>query len=143
MVLVVAFHWYNPLVFIMNKRFNIDIETACDETVLHRTNYRNKKEYEDAILRTVELSQNHRILLSTHFSENSCTVRKRLDKILVYRKRHKGVALCTSIMTLLLCTGTLIGITPGVQAQANANSSIYDLIKDKQVVRYVKYTFLL
>ncbi len=76
MVLVVAFDWYNPLVFIMNKRFNIDIETACDETVLHRTNYRNKKEYADALLRTVELSQNHRILLSTHFSENSCTIRK-------------------------------------------------------------------
>ncbi|WMJ23086.1 M56 family metallopeptidase [Paludicola sp. MB14-C6] len=133
MVLVTAFHWYNPLVYIMANKFNADIETACDEAVLSRTNYRNKKDYANAILRTVELNQKQRILLSTHFSENSCTIRKRLDKILVYRKKNKGIILCFIITTLLLSAGSLVGFTPvSAQQQKQDASAIINNINNKQ-----------
>ena len=47
--IMLAMHWWNPLVWLCVKYINIDIEMACDEAVLAKIGRRNRGEYAEAL----------------------------------------------------------------------------------------------
>ena len=49
-----AMHWFNPLVHLMVRRANRDLEYACDDAVLRGTDIEFRKTYAKTILKTME-----------------------------------------------------------------------------------------
>ncbi len=49
-----AMHWFNPLVHLMVRRANRDLEYACDDAVLRGTDMEFRKTYAKTILKTME-----------------------------------------------------------------------------------------
>lgn len=89
-------YWFNPLVYIMSNRVNIDCELCCDESVLLDCSLRDKKEYALALIKSIKLSKNyHNSILTTEFSKTN--LEKRLDSI-IHKKSHNGV-----LIALILC----------------------------------------
>ena len=49
-----AMHWFNPLVYLMVRRANRDLEYACDDAVLRGMDLAFRKTYAKTILKTME-----------------------------------------------------------------------------------------
>ncbi|EGT4865546.1 M56 family metallopeptidase, partial [Clostridioides difficile] len=81
-------YWFNPLVYIMSNKVNLDCELCCDESVLTDCSLNDKKEYALALIKSIKLSNNYNSgILTTEFNKTS--LEKRLDSI-VKKKGKSG-----------------------------------------------------
>ncbi|EGT4593427.1 protease, partial [Clostridioides difficile] len=59
MLSVKIIYWFNPLVYIMSNKVNLDCELCCDESVLTECSLKDKKEYALALIKSIKLSKNY------------------------------------------------------------------------------------
>ncbi|MCC0680107.1 protease [Clostridioides sp. ES-S-0005-03] len=91
-------YWFNPLVYIMSNRVNIDCELCCDESVLNDCSLKDKKEYALALIKSIKLSKNYQSgILTTEF--NKTNLEKRLESIV--RKKGKSGIMISLILFIL------------------------------------------
>ncbi|HGM3509487.1 TPA: M56 family metallopeptidase [Clostridioides difficile] len=94
-------YWFNPIVYIMSNRINIDCELYCDESVLSDCSLRDKKEYALALIKSIKMSKNYPSgILTTEF--NKTNLEKRLDNI-IKKKGRRG----TFIALILICISSI------------------------------------
>lgn len=91
-VVITCLHWFNPLSWIMLKRFLEDMELACDSTALK--NITEPKEYAKAIL---SVSQGKAFFASAF---GNAKTRVRIENVLSYKKLTFISALATVIFTI-------------------------------------------
>ncbi|CZR73956.1 Regulatory protein BlaR1 [Clostridioides difficile] len=94
-------YWFNPLVYVMSNKVNLDCELCCDESVLADCSLKDKKEYALALIKSIKLSKNYNSkILTTEFSKTN--LEKRLDSI-VNSSFKKGI-----FIALILCLLSLV-----------------------------------
>ncbi|MBP3685355.1 MAG: M56 family metallopeptidase [Oscillospiraceae bacterium] len=81
--LMLAFHWFNPLVWVAYVCLCRDIELACDERVVQFMNVQERKEYSAALLKC---SANKAHFLSSPVAFGEVSVKNRILTILSYKK---------------------------------------------------------
>ncbi len=94
-------HWFNPLVYVMSNRINLDCELCCDESVLDGCRLKEKKEYALVLIKSIKLSKNYQSgVLTTEF--NKTNLEKRLNSI-VKKKGRSGIFICilVSIISII------------------------------------------
>ena len=95
-------YWFNPLVYIMSNKVNLDCELCCDESVLTDCSLNDKKEYALALIKSIKLSNNYNSgILTTEFNKTS--LEKRLDSI-VKKKGKSGILVLLILFTLFSVT---------------------------------------
>nr|WP_330384137.1 M56 family metallopeptidase [Clostridioides difficile] len=95
-------YWFNPLVYIMSNKVNLDCELCCDESVLTDCSLKDKKEYALALIKSIKLSKNYNSgILTTEFNKTS--LEKRLDSI-VKKKGKSGILVLLILITLFSVT---------------------------------------
>lgn len=95
-------YWFNPLVYIMSNRVNLDCELCCDESVLTERSLRDKKEYALALIKSIKLSKNYQSgILTTEFNKTSLEIR--LDSI-VKNKGRSGILMLLILICISLTT---------------------------------------
>ncbi|MGX9755763.1 M56 family metallopeptidase [Clostridioides difficile] len=95
-------YWFNPLVYIMSNRVNIDCELCCDESVLNDCSLKDKKEYALALIKSIKLSKNYQSgILTTEF--NKTNLEKRLESI-VKKKGKRGIMISLILFILFSVT---------------------------------------
>ncbi|EQJ58742.1 blaR1 peptidase M56 family protein, partial [Clostridioides difficile P32] len=95
-------YWFNPLVYVMSNKVNLDCELCCDESVLIDCSLKNKKEYALALIKSIKLSKNYNSgILTTEFNKTS--LEKRLDSI-VKKKGKSGILVLLILITLFSVT---------------------------------------
>ena len=100
-------HWFNPLVHILAKKANLDLENACDDTVLKGKNRLYRKEY-GTVLLEVLTEQSHRVPLSTGFSGKKKEMVRRFQNIVHPSPKRNGHVLIGCIaVALVLLTSSL------------------------------------
>ncbi len=90
-ILTTALHWYNPLVWLMLRRYFEDLELACDERVIAHMNPGEKREYAHAL---VNVAESRSAFVSAF---GGAKIRVRIENILSYR-----AATAVSIAALLV-----------------------------------------
>ncbi|MCI9974874.1 M56 family metallopeptidase [Clostridioides difficile] len=91
-------YWFNPLVYIMSNRVNLDCELCCDESVLSDCSIKDKKEYALALIKSIKLSKNYNSrILTTEFDKTN--LEKRLDSI-VKKKGRSGILIAILVFTI-------------------------------------------
>ncbi|MCC0683964.1 M56 family metallopeptidase [Clostridioides sp. ZZV14-6345] len=94
-----SLYWFNPFVYIMSKKIDVDCELCCDESVLSNCSLKEKKIYGMTLLHSIELSNfNDRGLLATEFNKSNLEVR--LENI-IKSKGKNGIMLGILIFIIL------------------------------------------
>ncbi|MFQ5389380.1 protease [Clostridioides difficile] len=89
-------YWFNPLVYVMSNKVNLDCELCCDESVIYNCSFNDKKEYALALIKSIKLSKEcNRGILLTDF--NRTNLEKRLESI-ISKKFKNGV-----FVAIILC----------------------------------------
>lgn len=120
LISVRAIHWFNPLVHIMAKYAEEDLEVICDSRVLRGETPEIKKNYMEAILKVADGSHQKSISLSTQFKGNKQTLKQRFEAIVNGHKKQKG--LVTFIM--ITCIGLLSGCVGITREEAKPSEEI-------------------
>lgn len=87
-LIVRCIHWFNPLVYMMNKEFSMDLEMACDEALAETLNENEKREYCNVLYRySIANSLSHSIY-NMALSPGGIRLKERFDSILGPNKKH-------------------------------------------------------
>lgn len=120
-LLAQSVHWFNPLVHILAKKANLDLENACDDTVLKGKDRLYRKAY-GTVLLDVLTNQTHAVPLSTHFIGRKEEMIGRFRNMINTAPKKKGYGfLCCVLVGMVLLTSTLYP-APAQAVSAGASS---------------------
>lgn len=98
LMLANAVHWFNPLVYLMVRQANRDVEFSCDARVCKGKDLAFRKTYSLYILNAMRRGK--QLALSAHLSEPAKQVKKRMGNILDSQKKKAGVMLLIAAVVL-------------------------------------------
>ncbi|MGO5027225.1 M56 family metallopeptidase [Candidatus Agathobaculum pullicola] len=98
-----AVHWFNPLVHLMARLAQEDIELACDDAVVRGMDVSARRAYGETILRAVEAQMKKRALVSC-FAGDKETLMRRFEGLFDNNVKRRGMALVVAAAVLV---GTL------------------------------------
>lgn len=133
-------YWFNPLVYIMSNRINIECELCCDESVLNDCSLKEKKEYALALIKSIKMSKNYQSgILTTEFSKTN--LEKRLESI-VKKKGRSGILI--AILVFMTSITSFIEVDAQVKVdksndETNSNSNEFLLNKTSDTIREIYY----
>lgn len=129
LLLVVAkgIHWFNPVVWMMQREAVIDMEMSCDERVIKNAGYDVKKAYTETLLSTIHRQYAGQTLLSTQFKGGKQIMKKRFQNILSGGKKRNGLLLFAGIAVMTMGLGMLVGCSVG-EPLANKAADAIDSI---------------
>lgn len=105
-------HWYNPLVWLMDKQAQKDIETACDEDVIKGKDDGFIDTYCNSIINMLRVPQTNRFIFSTGFASNKDIIINRFKNIYDKKIKSSGKAVIAFILVLCIFSSALISCTP-------------------------------
>lgn len=113
-------HWFNPLIWIMQKEAAMDMELSCDERVTQGAGLEMKKAYTETLLSTLHKGCGKSIVLSTGFYGGKQIMKKRFRNILRKTGKKNGVLVLVCAVTLTVCMGTLVGCSAVKEKEGSA-----------------------
>ena len=93
-----AMCWFNPLMWIANRRCSDDLELSCDETVLLDAKAHTRRQYADLLLRTVGDDRG----FTSCLSNSAKALQYRLKNVINPRKKLPGCVLIGLTFFLLV-----------------------------------------
>lgn len=114
--ILLCIHWFNPVLYLIGRKLNIDCELACDEAVLGVLTQEGKRAYGnillDAAQRNISAGRN---IPSVTLLERKEDLKDRLKGILQYKKKSGMKVLlscCTAVGLLFLSACGSIQLYP-------------------------------
>lgn len=122
-------HWFNPLLYLFNRKFNVDCELACDEAVMALLSEEGRKDYGNVLLDVAQKNlceesflgkspMMHKNIPTMTLVEEKCTLKERLCGIAHYHKRGIAIGLCSFVSFALFATVTIVCGAAGVQGSS-------------------------
>lgn len=116
-VIANAVHWFNPVIYWMQKEAVVDMELSCDETVIQGTGYEDRKAYTETLLSTLCRQHTRNTTLSTQFYGGKQVMKKRFKNILHRAQKKNGLL----VLVIAICTMLVLGSITGCSvAKENA-----------------------
>lgn len=119
---VLCIHWFNPLIYLFNRRFNVDCELACDELVMTLLSEEGREAYGNVLLDVAEkyfqekLSSIHRNIPAMTLLEEKRTLKERLGSIAQYHRKGLVIGIVSVIVLAVLIMAAVICGVSGVQS---------------------------
>lgn len=121
-------HWFNPVVFLMRKLADSDLEVSCDSKVVNGADIETRKQYSETILSCVHQEKLPCAVFSTHFYGGAKTLKKRFANILSTEKRGKGKVAFALVLILSFVLGGTVACTSAVPTEE-------DNVPDEEAIR--------
>ncbi|MGL6198445.1 MAG: M56 family metallopeptidase [Lachnospiraceae bacterium] len=120
--IAVCLHWFNPIVYLIGREINKNCELACDEAIIKRMDIREKYDYGDTLLATINPDGGHsNTVISITLNEDARLLKERLDAIMNFRKKSAIISILTLILTVgIFCGVTFIGAYVGADSTINS-----------------------
>ena len=104
-----AVHWFNPIIWIMQKEAVIDMELSCDERVTQGTSFELRKAYTETLLSMLHKQCVRKTVLSTQFYGGTKIMKKRFKNILIRNRKKNGISILVCAAVLSITLGMLVG----------------------------------
>ncbi|WP_346704177.1 M56 family metallopeptidase [uncultured Agathobaculum sp.] len=104
-----AVHWFNPMVHLMARFAQEDIELACDDAVVRGMDVDARRAYGETILRSVEAQMKKRALVSCFAGEKE-TLMRRFEGLFDKKVKKRGIALVVAAAVLVGTLGCAFSI---------------------------------
>jgi len=103
-------HWFNPLVWKMEKEIDAACELSCDEAVIRNMNLSERKFYSKTILMSIYKEKNMGNLAMATLNKNDGLTEMRIHEILGFdKKQQKTIAvLCLLCLTIGITTSSIV-----------------------------------
>lgn len=102
-------HWFNPLVYLMARFAQEDIELACDDAVVRGMDGAQRRAYGETILRSAAAQVKKRALVSC-FTGDKETLMRRFEGLFDKRAKKRGVALVVAAAVLVGTLGCAVSV---------------------------------
>ncbi len=122
-MLVRAVYWYNPLIWLMTRYANRDLELSCDEAVVRGMDKEKRGHYGDVILSNIRAQKVNAISFTTYFHGGGKTIAARLKHLFDARVKRSGYIVLTLIVSLTLIAGTFVACQAGPMTESSSGSS--------------------
>ncbi len=116
-----AVHWFNPVIWIMQKEAVIDMELSCDERVTQGTSFALRKAYTETLLSMLHKQCVRKTVLSTQFYGGKKIMKKRFKNILIRNRKKNGISILICAVILSITLGMLVGCSV---TKENTNKTI-------------------
>ncbi len=104
--IAVCLHWYNPLVYRMEREINRACELSCDEAVIRTLDTKERRVYGDTLLHAMRAGGNGRNApASVMLNEGAQLLKERLGAIMVYKKMTKKRVYLSLLFTAVFACG--------------------------------------
>ena len=110
LVLAKCVHWFNPLVHLMARFAQEDIELACDDAVVRGQSSAYRRAYGETILRSAIAQSQRRKALVSCFGDDKKTLMRRFEGLFDKSVKKRGVALVVMIAVLVGSLGCTIAV---------------------------------
>lgn len=108
-LIAAALHWFNPIIYLMQREAGIDMELSCDERVIRGMTYDVKKAYTETLLSTLHKQYKKKCNFSTQFYGGTNVMKKRFNNILVKTRKKNGLLMLACVVCLMLALGSIAG----------------------------------
>lgn len=138
-----AVHWFNPIVWIMQKEAVIDMELSCDERVVQGMDFAGKKAYTETLFAALHRNHVKRTVLSTQFYGGKQIMKQRFQNILGKAHKKNGILVLLVTVLLVVVFGTTIGCSVAVakiseKGDTEANVPLTDFSKANEEQKTTK-----
>ena len=116
-----ALHWFNPLVYLMLRAADEDIELSCDSAVTRNMEKEERAAYSETLLKAVR-SKGDTVVLTSCFGSTVERLKRRITNILDGRKKSRGVAVIVLAICTVAALGAAIGFAPAKDAGTPAKT---------------------
>lgn len=99
-----AVHWFNPVVYYVAKSIEIQCEISCDEMLMKRTDFHQRKRYGETLIGAVRKGSNLHTALSTDFYSKEKIIKTRIFRVMDTTK--KSAAFITSCLIFIAVLGS-------------------------------------
>lgn len=113
-----SLHWFNPIVHLMARRAEEDLEISCDEAVVSGKPISFQSQYGHAVLSAAEYDLKFSASLTTHFKGGKNTMKERMSAITGKNGRHKG-----SLIVILIAAAVTIAAAGCSLNSTNSSTS--------------------
>ena len=103
-------HWFNPLVHLIARFAQEDIEAACDDAVVRGHDGAYRRAYGETILRSAIAQVQKRKALVSCFGDDKKTLMRRFEGLFDKSVKKRGVALVVMIALLVGSLGCMIAV---------------------------------
>ncbi len=103
-------HWFNPLVHLIARFAQEDIELACDDAVVRGHDGAYRRAYGETILRSAIAQSQKRKALVSCFGDDKKTLMRRFEGLFDKSVKKRGVALIVMIAILVGSLGCTIAV---------------------------------
>lgn len=126
-MVVCTLYWFNPMMYVMAKAANKDLELACDAEVVKREGAAFRCRYCETIMRLVHNRRGAQTALSTCFFFSKKTVMERFKYILDEKIKRNGVIMfCVVAISFALSGGVVSFATERVAVEFEDNLQILE-----------------
>ena len=116
-----AFHWFNPVVYLMARTINILCETSCDAEVVQSADMDTRQSYSEALIGVVKYQSKLKTALATNFYGGKKGVKNRISSIMDTRRKNAGIIIACLAVIFTLGTGFVFTTAPVTIEGANRN----------------------
>ena len=103
-------HWFNPLVYLIVRFAQEDIELACDDAVVRGQNAAYRRAYGETILRSAVAQSRRRQALVSCFGDDKKTLMRRFEGLFDKSVKKRGAALIVFVALLTTTLGCTIAV---------------------------------
>ena len=103
-------HWFNPLVHLIARFAQEDIEAACDDAVVRGQDGAYRRAYGETILRSAIAQAQKRKALVSCFGDDKKTLMRRFEGLFDKSVKKRGVALVVMIALLVGSLGCVVAV---------------------------------
>ena len=123
LMLACCMHWFNPLVWLMDKQAHKDVELCCDDDVIAGQNEEFKHKYSDSILDIAKFNVSKKTAFSTCFAIDKENLVTRFKNIYDTNIKKSGKSLIAGILVLCLSSTLLISCTDNSKSEYSYTAS--------------------
>ena len=103
-------HWFNPLVHLIARFAQEDIEAACDDAVVRGHDGAYRRAYGETILRSAISQSQRRKALVSCFGDDKKTLMRRFEGLFDKSVKKRGVALVVMVAVLVASLGCVVAV---------------------------------
>ncbi|MDE7266079.1 MAG: M56 family metallopeptidase [Lachnospiraceae bacterium] len=108
-VLANAVHWFNPVIWLMQREAVVDMELSCDERVMLDADNTARKTYTEILFLILHNKCTNKTPLSTQFYGGKQVMKKRFRNILERSGKRSGLNILVCTLGLVIGLGFLVG----------------------------------
>lgn len=103
--MIQCIHWFNPIVYLLNRDFSCWLETSCDEEVVSSLDYAQRKEYGYLLINYAPNSR--RVGPKPLVSFTSCRYKLKRRISIMMKSNKKSRSLLSLVLALALAVGCM------------------------------------